>query len=94
MSGDSVGHIGGEMVSAVVSVGGGIGLSGLVRAWIRHRTRVHVERERSARTAARAAGLARLARRHETVLIDEKDQDGHRVVQMHSPARNSWEEAA
>jgi hypothetical protein len=83
-------HISGELLSAAVAVVGGLGLSGLVRAWIRHRTRLQVERERSARAVARATGLARLARRHETVLIDEKDQDGHRVVEM----RGSREEAA
>jgi hypothetical protein len=94
MSGDSVEHIGGELVSAVVSIIGGLGLTGLVHAWIRHRTRLQVERERSTRAIARAAGLARLARRHETVLIDEKDQDGHRVVEMRGPASGSLEEAA
>lgn len=87
-------HISGELLSAVVAVVGGLGLNGLVRAWIRHRTRLQVERERSTRAVARAAGLARIARRHETVLIDEKDQDGHRVVQMRGPARGSQEDAA
>lgn len=89
-----MGHIGGELISTVLAVVGGLGLSGLVRAWIRHRTRLHVERQRSARAAARAEGLARIARRHETVLIDEKDQDGHRVVKMRGPVRGSQEEVA
>jgi hypothetical protein len=89
-----VDHISGELLSAVVAVVGGLGLSGLVRAWIRHRTRLQVERERSARAVARATGLARIARRHETVLIDEKDQDGHRVVEMRGPARGARDEAA
>ncbi|MFF5075759.1 hypothetical protein ACFY36_01825 [Actinoplanes sp. NPDC000266] len=75
-------HISGELLSAVVAVVGGLGLSGLVRAWIRHRTRLQVERERSARAVARATGLARIAKRHGMVLIDERDQDGHRVVRM------------
>lgn len=87
-------HISPELLSAVVTIFGGLGLNGLVRAWIRHRTRLQVERERSARAVARATGLARITRRHETVLIDEKDQDGHRVVQMRGQAPGSREEAA
>jgi hypothetical protein len=87
-------NISGELLSAIVAAVGGLGLSGLVRAWIRHRTRLHVERERSARAVARATGLARIAKRHETILIDEKDQDGHRVVEMRGPGRGSREEAA
>ncbi|MEV8504672.1 hypothetical protein AB0368_07570 [Actinoplanes sp. NPDC051475] len=86
-------HISAELLSAAVAVGGGLGISGPVRAWIRHRTRVHLERERSARTAARAAGLARLARSRGTVRIDEQDQDGRRVVELHGPSRPD-EEAA
>jgi len=87
-------NVSGELLSAAVAVVGGLGLSGLVRAWIRHRTRLQVERERSARAVARAMGLVRIARRHETVLIDEKDRDGHRVVEMRGPARGSRGEAA
>lgn len=78
-------HISAELLSAAVVVAGGLGFGGVVRAWIRHRTRLQLERERSARTAARAAGLARLARRPGTVRIDEQDDDGHRVVELHGP---------
>jgi hypothetical protein len=87
-------HISGELLSAAVAVAGGLGVSGLVRAWIRHRTRLHTERERSARTAARAAGLARLARGRGTVRIDERDQDGHRVVELRGPSGAPAEDAA
>jgi hypothetical protein len=87
-------HSSGELLGAMVAVVGGLGLNGLVRAWIRHRTRLQVERQRSARAVARATGLARIARRHDTVLIDEKDQDGHRVVRMRGPAGGSRKEAA
>jgi len=68
-----------------------IGAGGLVSAWMRHRARLDLERERSARLAARVAGLSDLARRAGTVRIDERDQDGHRVVELHEPghpARN------
>lgn len=87
-------HISEELLSAAVAVAGGLGISGLVRAWIRHRTKLQLERERSVRTAARAAGLARLARRQGTVRIDEQDGDGHRVVELHGPSRTSSEDAA
>jgi hypothetical protein len=88
-----VDHISAELLSAAVAVGGGLGISGLVRAWIRHRTRLHMERERSARAATRAAGLARLARGRGIVRIDEQDQDGHRVVELRGPARRDGEAA-
>jgi hypothetical protein len=87
-------HINGDLLSAALAVVGSLGISGLARAMIRHRTRLHLERERSARAVARAAGLARLARQHDTVLIDEKDQDGHRVVEMRGPTRPARKDAA
>ncbi|MFI7601549.1 hypothetical protein [Actinoplanes sp. NPDC049681] len=86
-------HISAELLSAAVAVGGGLGVGGPVRAWIRHRTRLHLERERSARAAARAAGLARLARGQGSVRIDERDQDGHRVVELRGPAARDGEAA-
>ncbi|MDG9673179.1 hypothetical protein QCZ28_04065 [Micromonospora sp. DH14] len=68
---------------------------GLVRAYLRHRTRIHTERELSARTAARAAGLITLVSgRHETIKVDERDRDGHRVVELRGPRRTSGKEAA
>ncbi|MDG4807970.1 hypothetical protein O7634_14535 [Micromonospora sp. WMMD1120] len=68
---------------------------GLVRAYLRHRTRIHAERELSARTAARAAGLITLVSgRHENIKIDERDRDGHRVVELRGPQRTSDKEAA
>ncbi|WP_433117974.1 hypothetical protein [Micromonospora sp. CA-246542] len=68
---------------------------GLVRAYLRHRTRLHAERELSARTAARAAGLITLVSgRHENITVDERDRDGHRVVELRGPRQTSDEEAA
>ncbi|GAA3346081.1 hypothetical protein GCM10020358_55720 [Amorphoplanes nipponensis] len=87
-------HISGELLSAALAVTGGLGVSGLVRTWIRHRTRLQTERERSVRTAARAAGLARLARRPGTVRIDERDTDGHRVVELRGPSATTSRDAA
>ncbi|WP_238432571.1 hypothetical protein [Micromonospora tarensis] len=68
---------------------------GLVRAYLRHRTRVQAERELSARTATRAAGLISLVNgRHENIKVDERDRDGHRVVELRGPQRTSDKEAA
>ncbi|BCJ56285.1 hypothetical protein Asp14428_77600 [Actinoplanes sp. NBRC 14428] len=87
-------HISAELLSAVVTVVGGLGVSGLTRAWILHRTRLQLARERSARAAARAAGLTQLAGRPGSVRIDERDEDGHRVVELHGPGRAAAGEAA
>ena len=58
-------------------------LAGLVRAYIAHRTRLQVEREASARTATRMAGLIGLSGTHHvSVRFAEKDRDGHRVVAL------------
>ncbi|GAA0562372.1 hypothetical protein GCM10010172_51980 [Paractinoplanes ferrugineus] len=58
-------------------------LIGLARAFIAHRTRLHSEREASARIAARASGLIGLAERHRgAVRIVERDRDGHREVEF------------
>ncbi|MEJ3744082.1 hypothetical protein WEI85_12395 [Actinomycetes bacterium KLBMP 9797] len=58
-------------------------MGGLVRGYIRHRTRLQVERERSARARARAAERVRLAgNRRQLVRIDERDSDGHRIVEI------------
>jgi hypothetical protein len=81
----------GEMMAGLVSDYGAMGLAlagaitGLVRAYIAHRTRWHAEREASARVAARATGLLGLAERHRGVLrIVERDRDGHREVEFGS----------
>ena len=81
----------GELFSAAAAVAGSIGTGGLVRAYIRHRTRLHRERELSARATTRTQGLIRLAECHETILIDEQDQDGHRVIQMRGQAAGTGE---
>jgi hypothetical protein len=67
-------------VVLVVAMGS---LIGLARAFIAHRTRLHAEREASARIAARASGLMGLAERHRgAVRIVERDRDGHREVEF------------
>lgn len=58
-------------------------MAGLARAYLAHRTRLHAEREASARVEARANGLMRLAeRRQGAVRIVEHDRDGHREVEF------------
>lgn len=74
----------GELFSAAAAVAGSLGVHGLVRAYLRHRTRLHRERELSARARTRTQGLIRLAECHEAVLIDERDEDGHRVIRLHA----------
>jgi hypothetical protein len=67
----------------LVTVAGTVKLGGLLRLWLRHRTRVALERERSAREAARLAGLARLARQpRATLRLVETDGDGQRLVEI------------
>lgn len=78
-----------------ITLAAGLALTGLLRTYIGHRTRLQVEREVSARTAARTTGLVRLAgTQHEAVSIDEQDRDGHRVVELRSRLPQSGEEAA
>ena len=56
---------------------------GLLRAYIAHRTRLQVEREASARAAARGTALMGLAgTHHDVVRIVEHDRDGHREVEI------------
>jgi hypothetical protein len=74
-----------------------VAVVGLARAYIGHRTRLHAEREASARAAARATGLVGLAERHRgLVRIVERDRDGHREVEFGSrePMIGGGEEAA
>lgn len=55
----------------------------LVRAYIGHRTRLAVERERSARARARAAGLRRLAGDGQVMVrVRERDCDGQRTIEL------------
>ncbi|GIF27151.1 hypothetical protein [Actinoplanes utahensis] len=71
----------GALIIAMV-VAAGV-LAGLIRAYLAHRTRLHAEREASARVAARATGLMGLAERHRGVVrIVERDRDGHREVEF------------
>jgi hypothetical protein len=74
---------GSSVAAAMVGLVGGLGLGGLLRGYIRHRTRMQSEREWSARTQARTTGLIRLAGGAQAdVRIDERDRDGHRVVEL------------
>jgi len=77
-------HISGELLSEVVAIFGGLGLNGLVRAWIRHPTRLQVERERSARPVARATGLTRIA----THLQGYRSHTRHAPIQARSETSN------
>lgn len=57
--------------------------AGLARAYLAHRTRLAIEREASARTAARMTGLIGLiGTRHEVVRFVEHDRDGDREVEL------------
>jgi hypothetical protein len=79
----------------VAGLVGGLGLGGFLRGYLRYRTRIQVERELSARTRARTRGLIRLVGgRHEDLRIDERDHDGHRVVELRGPRRADDGEAA
>jgi hypothetical protein len=85
---------GNGVVVAVVGLVGGLGVGGLLRAYIQHRTRLQVERERSARTLARARSLYWLAGdRHDDLRIDERDRDGRRVVELRGRRRTGGGEA-
>ena len=83
-------------VTLIVAAAGAV--AGLVRAYIAYRTRLHEEREASARAASRVIGLVGLAKtRHDIVRIVERDRDGHREVELgrRNPlAANDREEAA
>ncbi|GAA3773134.1 hypothetical protein GCM10022225_70860 [Plantactinospora mayteni] len=83
----------GSSVAVLVGLIGGLGL--LVRGFLRYRSRVQAEREWSARTRARTMGLIRLVGGHSAdVRIDERDRDGHRVVELRGLRRTDGGEAA
>jgi hypothetical protein len=72
-------------------------VTGLVRAYLAYRTRLHEERETSRRTAVRMAGLAGLVTSSGRVVrIVERDRDGQREVDLDGRAgvRSSDREAA
>jgi len=78
-----------------VTVAGAVNLGGLLRARLRERARVELERERSARNLARIAGLAPLVRQSRaTVRLVEQDDDGRRLVEIVQPGPDRTEEAA
>ncbi|MFB9234905.1 hypothetical protein ACFFWC_05060 [Plantactinospora siamensis] len=69
------------VVASAVAVTGTA--AGLLRAYLAYRTRLHEEREASARNAARLTGLIRLAETdHDVVRIVERDRDGDREVEL------------
>lgn len=71
-----------------------INASSLLRAYLRQRGQVQLERERSARSIARTAGLTRAVRQpHATVRMVERDSDGERLIEIGRPGRIE-EEAA
>jgi hypothetical protein len=67
----------------LASAAGAINLRGLLRAQLRQRARVQLERERS----ERLLHLVRQARG--TVRVEESDGDGHRVVEIERGGRDS-----
>lgn len=74
---------GGMIVAAVV-----IHVAFLTRAYIGHRTRLAVERERSARARARATVLAQMVTAARfSVRMSERDHDGQRVLEVGTPTR-------
>lgn len=69
-------------------------LGRLLQATLRQRAKVELERERSARSIARTAGLTRMLRQpHATVRVVERDSDGERLIEIGLPARVEEEKA-
>jgi hypothetical protein len=77
--------------NAWVSAGAGLlgaGLAtvnvvGLLRMCLQQRARLQLERERSARSAARANGFAQMVNRsHASVRFVERDDDGERLIEI------------
>lgn len=84
------------MIDMNVWVAAGTGLLGaavavlnggrLLRAHLRHRARVQLERERSVRSLARTSGLAQLLHHpHTRVRVVERDRDGERLIEIGEP---------
>jgi hypothetical protein len=87
------------MIDITAWVAAGAGLLGtaaaavkvdsLLRTYLRQRTYVQLERERSARSIVRAAGLTRILHQpRATVRMVERDVDGERLIEIGQPDRN------
>jgi len=73
---------------------GAVNLGGLLRAFLRQRARLRLERERSARSAVRSAALVNLVRATQgKVRVVERDGDGHRTIDV-DRSGNAGREAA
>jgi len=79
---DLVGSVDTERgVTVAMILAGVAAVAGFLRSYLRHRTRLAMEREVSARTRARAAGLIHLAGgAHTELTIIERDRDGDRRI--------------
>lgn len=69
--------------------------AGVVRAFIKHRTRLHHEREASVRAVTRIAAV--IGARHDFVRFVESDRDGQREVELGGrvqPIRDDREKVA
>lgn len=75
---------GGEFFGTAATVVALAGVCSLLRALIRHRTLLHQARELSVRTSERNRSLARMAREHRSVVIEEHDGDGQRTITIRS----------
>jgi len=70
----------------LASAAAAVNVGRLLRAHLRQRARVQLERERSARSIARTTGLTRmLDRPHTTVRVVERDSDGERLIEIGRP---------
>ncbi|MCA2218434.1 hypothetical protein [Jidongwangia harbinensis] len=77
---------GAGLVGAAVTA---VNLGGLLRTHLRQRVRVQLERERSARCIARAAGMAELVNNPRArIRMVERDDDGERLIEIGEPARS------
>jgi hypothetical protein len=71
-----------DVAGWATAAAGAIGMAGgLLRLHLKQRERV--ERERSARSAARMSGIARIVHHpHARVRVVERDGDGERVIEI------------
>lgn len=71
-----------DVAGWVTAAAGAIGvMGGLLRVVLRQRA--GLERERSARSAARMAGIVKITHRpHARVRVTERDRDGERIIEV------------
>jgi hypothetical protein len=64
-----------------------VNVGALLRTHLRQRALVQLERERSARSIARTAGVAQMLHHPQArVRVVEKDSDGERLIEIGGPA--------